>query len=1158
MLIFRLCWLPLFLLLAALPLRVYAQHSDARQLIRQAAKAAAREDEKGLMLTYEILRRVNEPELRAAAIDGLRDRNPSVRRFCVEILGEATTPLPPERIPALLRDPHLGVREASRQYVSAHPDPAAVDTLLKMLGERKYAGERGEIIDALGATGDPRIVQPLAQLGERKDSARYRYHIIRGLGNVQDPAVVEVLLRWFDDEKMDERSAIIDALARFDDPRIVPAIVRHLDDRTVASAGGEYLAAHVEQALPLLTAAFQEAGENAETRRNITIALAALRDPRALAALTTAARDPHDLTRVTAWNGLYSLGDAGIDALLPQFTDPDPEVRLGLVGVFLFRRTDNPRLLNALFAACSDEDAGVRWSALRALANSRDPRLVEISFALAGDADASVRREALQHIAGQPGDRASKVLIAALGDADEGIRAAAAGYLGERRDPRTADALLDLARKPDAPFSALAALATLRDPRVIPLLIPRLEPEDEADFFFPSYQMDTAAKALAYLGAAAYEPLTGALRHPDPTIRAGAATALGLMGDIRAFEPLRAALNDADPIVRRNAVVALYYFLDERTVPWLLAMLQDKDVRVRKAAADALAAFVDPRMVAPLLRAAADPKSGIETEAFDALRRFDDPRVVDFMVKALNDKNRYALAVKGGPWAKDPRAQKRLFQLLQHKEEDIREAAAGALVKLADPAVVSQLAALHPADPDVACNVFIALAVSRGPGVKTALLSLLPRASANLNPVPASELLAPCFDAGDLPLLREQLDQALIPEHRALLLYLIGRIGGSEAAPILLQEVEHGRPYDPEVESDPPALLALVFTRDPRAVEPLLAYLREEPRVIQSIATMLADFNDPRVADALLAMLQDETAARFAAQGLAELREPRTVEPLIALWRTPGARSRFMAPYVLAQIGDPRAMPVLLEALVERPGLLSAIEGLGRIGTPEAGDILLGMLERELNRVTDVPQSVSIARIVELSFGVLSTTFQRTAVVKALGAMKERRAVPMLCDALTLYDPFTVTAAATALGEIGDPAAAEALFAQLGRGPMEQSEMHELRNAVADALGHLKDERMRLRLREITASDNWRLRAGAARVMGTMGEPWAVTTLIGQLRDPNARVRAAAVQALQAIGDPRAVEPLRALQADPYLEIRTLAREAVETLTRSEASSEVR
>jgi len=130
------------------------------------------------------------------------------------------------------------------------------------------------------------------------------------------------------------------------------------------------------------------------------------------------------------------------------------------------------------------------------------------------------------------------------------------GELSQRTDAGAVRRLLVLMtdRNGDVSTSAVAALACMKNPRVVQSLIV-------------------------------------ALGDTDARLRRGAACGLGNMNDPRAVGPLIAALKDTDAGVQRCAVWALVEIKDPRAVEPLIAALKDTDAGVRAWAAWALAAM---------------------------------------------------------------------------------------------------------------------------------------------------------------------------------------------------------------------------------------------------------------------------------------------------------------------------------------------------------------------------------------------------------------------------------------------------------------------------------------------------------------------------------------------------------------------------------------
>ena len=204
----------------------------------------------------------------------------------------------------------------------------------------------------------------------------------------------------------------------------------------------------------------------------------------------------------------------------------------------------------------------------------------------------------------------------------------------------------------------------------------------------------TAAEALGRIGdARAVKPLSVALK--DTYIGHDAAEALGRIGDARAVKPLSAALNDTDSLVRRAAAEALGRIGDARAVEPLSAALKDTDNGVRYHAAEALGQIGDPRAVEPLSAALKDTDSGVRYRAVEALDRLGwQPDRSEVGAAYWAAKHAWDNCVRIGAPAVEP-----LSAVLGDEEWSVRQAAAGALGRIADACAVEPLvAALRDAD----------------------------------------------------------------------------------------------------------------------------------------------------------------------------------------------------------------------------------------------------------------------------------------------------------------------------------------------------------------------------------------------------------------------------------------------------------------------------
>ncbi len=141
---------------------------------------------------------------------------------------------------------------------------------------------------------------------------------------------------------------------------------------------------------------------------------------------------------------------------------------------------------------------------------------------------------------------------------------------------------------------------------------------------------EEAAMALAAMGASAIDPLIGALRDTNPSVRRNAAWAIG---EIRgghsvdrsgALDPMVLALSDSDGSVRRAAAFSLGEIREARTATNLISALSDEDTGAREMAAWALGEMKASIALGPLEVALKDQDEQVRRKARWALAEIQD------------------------------------------------------------------------------------------------------------------------------------------------------------------------------------------------------------------------------------------------------------------------------------------------------------------------------------------------------------------------------------------------------------------------------------------------------------------------------------------------------------------------------------------------------
>jgi HEAT repeat protein len=244
------------------------------------------------------------------------------------------------------------------------------------------------------------------------------------------PRVVDVLLEQLGAEDLETRRAAVVALARIRDPRAVPALIDALGDAEV---------------LPL-----------------VTRALGGLGDPRAFEPLWDLLRHETGIARRAAMSSLVSLRHPASESrVLSWLEDPDPRRREAAVTLVphLARRAG----LEALRRGCVDAVESVRRAAVAAIAVLDDDRALPLLLDASRDGAPAVRAAAARALADvrAPSPRIELALLESLGDADAWVRYFAARALGQRRAVSAVAALARLTRTDNAPHVSIAAAEAL-------------------------------------------------------------------------------------------------------------------------------------------------------------------------------------------------------------------------------------------------------------------------------------------------------------------------------------------------------------------------------------------------------------------------------------------------------------------------------------------------------------------------------------------------------------------------------------------------------------------------------------------------------------------------------------------------------------------------
>jgi HEAT repeat protein len=553
------------------------------------------------------------------------DRDPDLRKFVVDALGNIDAPTVPALLRTALEDPEENVSAAAAEYLGRRRDRAAVPVLLRRLGESGSWLTFG-CLRALGEIGDaaaaPAVTALLGEPGLRKTA-------LEALGRVGDDQAVPHLL-----DALFSRDRGLRRVAALAVHRILPRLGPGAAAAALAAGVRAQSDADFFEFLRGMLAQ-EDPQARAAAATLLGFAPGARMVPIVLEALPQAAEQDQEL-----FGGvLDGLPDADLPLLVARLLDPSPVVRLRLAGVLGRRgyREAVPLLLTLL-----DDDTGhVRAAAATALGRIGDPAAVSPLVGLLRDPFPDVREAGMEAVVaiGQAGQSRLGLVLTLLEPhftaADEGFAAAAvriAGRLGGHGlITRLGLALRDA--RGEVRRAAVEAIGAVGGAEAVAALRVALTDEDVA----------VRREAVHRLGltreVSALPLLLPMLGDEDLWVRVRTVQALGGIAHPEAWRVLLAAAAGDPPGPRRLAAVRA---LGAGRVPGSLAVLTDLagavDRETGMAAIEALGALGDPGALDVLLARLADPAWGLRAVAVRALGPFvADSRVSSALVRAAGE-----------------------------------------------------------------------------------------------------------------------------------------------------------------------------------------------------------------------------------------------------------------------------------------------------------------------------------------------------------------------------------------------------------------------------------------------------------------------------------------------------------------------------------------
>jgi HEAT repeat protein len=366
----------------------------------------------------------------------------------------------------------------------------------------------------------------------------------------------------------------------------------------------------------------------------------------------------------------------------------EPDVFLALAHALRVER--DTRFANELFEALIGGRPPVRHAAAHALAETADPNLMLRLQGLLEDthAELAVRQEALWAI-GQRGPKAAiAIVIEQLSSPEETLRRTAADALAEQTGLPYG---LDVARWK-------AWWQTRKDLSNEQWLQERLIYQSSRTRRLET-DLERAKTQLVQLHQQLYQrmPAADRLAHvqtladsDDPTVRGLAVawsgelwTQADSVGQRALGELLLRLSHDGDTSVQGPAVLALGRFNDPRAFERLRRLLHQGSPSVRAAASHALAQQALARTAADSIPEVGPPRAERIRQVVPLLQKALDDPALEVVVAAAEDLGTLGV----------PEAGPVLAVLLRHQSESVRQTAAQALERVADPNVLEGLLA---------------------------------------------------------------------------------------------------------------------------------------------------------------------------------------------------------------------------------------------------------------------------------------------------------------------------------------------------------------------------------------------------------------------------------------------------------------------------------
>lgn len=630
---------------------------------------------------------------------------------------------------------------------------------------------------------------------------------------------------------------------------------------------------------------------------------------------------------------MYTL-QPGLNELMEKVKSESEEERRGIAH--LLGEMKEKRGVKPLIELLSDSNEAVQEAAADALVKIDGEGVVQGILPLLRSEAASLRNliiEILQSL----GEKSLDALLSLLKDEDHDMRKFACDILGNIGSCRAVSHLIATLNdsNKNVASSAAEALGNIGDEKAVKPLIESLKSK--------MWLSCPAAEALGKIGdSRAIKPLTRLILNCSEENNLTlffAVKALGDIGEIEGGEFLISFLENAQGAIITHIIKALEQISlasgenlllkadPHKIIPFLLTSLKDEDIETRRKAIIILGRIKSSQAIEPLINLLLDSEEEIREAAAQALVNVDSVHLKNLQ-RGLTRKEpeiRARLAKILGEVGSSQSSEV-LIPLLDDRQEEVRIEAAYALAKIGNTTAKKPLL---KALKDKVGHVRSAAANALGElKVKEAIPALIETLSDPYPDVRKSAALA----LGKVKFYRGKILPYLLPlckdkrqEVRASCLYALGKVGGEGILDVLSLTLEDESPQVRQV------TVNILRQMKGRSVFSLLqlATNDEDPAVrVVAISSLSQAYKDEAI-DCLIAALSDsDFLVRYEAAYNLRFREEKVVCALTSALKDEVGLVQIGAAEALGEIGLEEAAAPLRELLNSKDP--EVVEAVGR------------------------------------------------------------------------------------------------------------------------------------------------------------------------------------------------------------------------------------